>query len=116
MTRHQKINALIAIVGLIIIILVVEALRSGRATNVGGSLLAKLRKQGFVRVGFADEAPFAYIDSKTGKLTGESPSDLRYVMRKLGVPHLKGVLTNFGALIPGACDSLCSLFLILAET
>ncbi|MGC8540728.1 MAG: ectoine/hydroxyectoine ABC transporter substrate-binding protein EhuB [Phycisphaerae bacterium] len=101
MTRHQKINALIAIVGLIIIILVIEALRSDRATNVGGSLLAKLRKQGFVRVGFADEAPFAYIDSKTGKLTGESPSDLRYVMKKLGVPHLKGVLTNFGALIPG---------------
>lgn len=101
MTRHQRLNAMIAIVGLVIIIVVVEALRSDRTGKVGGSLLAKLRKQGFVRVGFADEAPFAYIDSKTGKLTGESPSDLRYVMKKLGVPHLKGVLTNFGSLIPG---------------
>ena len=101
MTRHQKLNAIIAIGGLIIIIVVVEALRFSTAGNVGGSLLAKLRKQGFVRVGFADEAPFAYIDSKTGKLTGESPADLRYVMKKLGVPHLKGVLTNFGSLIPG---------------
>ena len=101
MTRHQRLNAMIAIVGLVIIIVVVEALRSDRTDNVGGSLLAKLQKQGFVRVGFADEAPFAYIDSKTGKLTGESAADLRYVMKKLGVPHLKGVLTNFGSLIPG---------------
>ncbi len=101
MTRHQKLNAIIAMFGIIIVIVLVQTLRHGVKPRAAGGLLAKLRKQGYVRVGFADEAPFAYIDSKTGKLTGESPADLRYVMKKLGVPHLKGVLTNFGSLIPG---------------
>ena len=101
MTRHQKLNAIIAIIGIIVVIVLVQALRHGVTPRAAGGLLAKLRKQGYVRVGFADEAPFAYVDSKTGKLTGESPADLRYVMKKLGVPHLKGVLTNFGSLIPG---------------
>ena len=101
MTRQQKLNAIIATFGIVVTIVIVQILRHGANRARAGSLLAKLRKQGYVRVGFADEAPFAYIDSKTGKLTGESPTDLRYVMKKLGVPHLKGVLTNFGSLIPG---------------
>lgn len=64
------------------------------------SLLAKIKARGYITVGYADEAPFAYISSKTGKLTGESPTVLRAVMKKLGVSHVRGVLTNFGALIP----------------
>ncbi len=64
------------------------------------SLLAKIKARGYITVGYADEAPFAYIDPKTGKLTGESPTVLRAVMNKLGVKHIRGVLTNFGALIP----------------
>jgi len=64
------------------------------------SLLAKIKARGYITVGYADEAPFAYIDPKTGKLTGESPTVLRAVMNKLGVRHIHGVLTNFGSLIP----------------
>jgi polar amino acid transport system substrate-binding protein len=101
MTRQQKLNAVIAVFGIVATIVIVQILHHGVNRARAGSLLAQLRKQGYVRVGFADEAPYAYIDSNTGKLTGESPTDLRYVMKKLGVPHLKGVLTNFGSLIPG---------------
>ncbi len=76
---------------------------SGCQKHRGGkteSLLSRIRARGYVRVGFANEAPFAYIDSHTGKLTGESPTVLRAVMRRLGVRHVHGVLTTFGALIP----------------
>lgn len=63
--------------------------------------LERIRRTGVVRVGFANEAPFAYIDSKTGKLTGESPEIARDILKRLGVNRIEGVLTEFGSLIPG---------------
>ncbi len=62
--------------------------------------LDKLRSQGFIRVGFANEAPFSHA-TPAGKLTGESPSVFRHVMGRLGVKEIDGVLTEWGALIPG---------------
>ena len=53
-----------------------------------------------MRVGFANEAPYAYVDTKTGRLTGEAPELARLVFRQLGVPEIQGVLTEFGSLIP----------------
>jgi polar amino acid transport system substrate-binding protein len=64
------------------------------------STLAKIRREGFIRVGFANEAPFSYADS-SGRLTGESPAVFRHVMKELGVAQVDGVLTEWGALIPG---------------
>jgi len=62
--------------------------------------LERARSQGFVRVGFANEAPFGYADA-AGKLTGEAPEVLRVVLANLGIPEVDGVLTEFGSLIPG---------------
>jgi len=62
--------------------------------------LEKLREQGFIRVGFANEAPFAFATS-SGQLTGESPVVFRHIMDKLGIKTVDGVLTEWGALIPG---------------
>jgi polar amino acid transport system substrate-binding protein len=62
--------------------------------------LERIKKQGFIRVGFANEAPYAYATS-AGTLTGESPTVFRHVMEKLGVKEVDGVLTEWGALIPG---------------
>jgi len=66
----------------------------------GKDLLAGLKKNGIVRVGFANESPYGYADS-SGKLTGEAPEVARAVFKKLGVPKLEGVLTEFGSLIGG---------------
>ncbi len=66
----------------------------------GGDTLERIRNAGVVRVGFANEAPYAYIDSKTGRLTGEAPELARLMFRQLGVPEIEGVLTEFGSLIP----------------
>lgn len=66
----------------------------------GGDTLQRIRAAGVVRVGFANEAPFAYVDPRTGRLTGEAPELARLVFHQLGVPRIEGVLTEFGSLIP----------------
>jgi polar amino acid transport system substrate-binding protein len=77
--------------------------RSGELDSGGageGDTLQRIRAAGVVRVGFANEAPFAYVDTKTGRLTGEAPELARLIFRQLGVPEIQGVLTEFGSLIP----------------
>jgi len=74
---------------------------SSTAAESEMTTLDKIRKTGVVRVGFANEAPYAYVDSKTHRLTGESPEIARIILKRLGVGEVKGVLTEFGSLIPG---------------
>ncbi|HEX2527980.1 MAG TPA: ectoine/hydroxyectoine ABC transporter substrate-binding protein EhuB [Geminicoccus sp.] len=64
------------------------------------STLEEAREAGYIRVGFANEAPFGFA-TPDGKLTGESPEVVRAVMAKLGIKEIDGVLTEFGSLIPG---------------
>jgi polar amino acid transport system substrate-binding protein len=58
------------------------------------------KSQGFIRVGFANEAPFGFA-TPDGKLTGEAPEVAKAVLAKIGIPQVDGVLTEFGSLIPG---------------
>lgn len=67
----------------------------------GEGTLARVRREGTLRLGFANEAPFAYRDPKSGELTGEAPAVLRHLAKGLGARQVDGVLTEFGSLIPG---------------
>ncbi|WP_127358755.1 ectoine/hydroxyectoine ABC transporter substrate-binding protein EhuB [Actinacidiphila soli] len=72
----------------------------GTGAPTGDSdLLAKLRKQGYVRVGFAGEAPYGFKDGNT--LAGEAPTLHKEIFKALGVPELRPTLTDFSSLIPG---------------
>jgi polar amino acid transport system substrate-binding protein len=62
--------------------------------------LERAKADGFIRVGFANEAPFGYA-TPDGKLTGEAPEVAKAVLAKIGIPQVDGVLTEFGSLIPG---------------
>lgn len=62
--------------------------------------LERARRQGFIRVGFANEAPYGYA-TPDGKLTGESPEVAKAVLKRIGINEVDGVLTEFGSLIPG---------------
>lgn len=62
--------------------------------------LQRIKREEFVRVGFANEKPFAYA-TEEGKLTGEAPDIARAIFKNLGVAQMDGVLTEFGSLIPG---------------
>jgi polar amino acid transport system substrate-binding protein len=72
----------------------------GQASAQAQSTLEKIQEQGYIRIGFANEAPYAYATS-SGQLTGESPTVFKHVMSELGVNEVDGVLTEWGALIPG---------------
>lgn len=63
--------------------------------------LQRIQREGVVRIGYANEAPYAYVDEKTGRLTGEAPEIARVVLQQMGVERVEGVLTEFGSLIPG---------------
>src|SRR4051794_38461420 len=62
--------------------------------------LERVKRTGEIRIGFANEAPFGY-QTPDGKLTGEAPEVGKAVLKQLGVTKVEGVLTEFGALIPG---------------
>jgi len=64
------------------------------------STLEKAREAGFIRIGFANEAPYGYATAD-GKLTGEAPEVAKAVLAKMGITEVDGVLTEFGSLIPG---------------
>lgn len=64
------------------------------------STLEKVREQGYIKAAFADENPYGFLNDK-GELTGISPDVARVVLKEIGVPEMKGVLTKFSALIPG---------------
>lgn len=64
----------------------------------GTSTLDRAREDGFIRAGFANEAPYAFAEG--GRLTGAAPEVARRVLGELGVPELSPVLTEFDLLIP----------------
>lgn len=69
-------------------------------TEAAGGLLERAQEQGFLRVGFANEAPYGFAD-EAGNLTGEAPELARVILAELGIPEIEGSVTEFGSLIPG---------------
>ncbi|MEU9336870.1 ectoine/hydroxyectoine ABC transporter substrate-binding protein EhuB [Streptomyces sp. NPDC048290] len=61
--------------------------------------LAKLKKQGYVRVAYANEAPYGYEED--GQLKGEAPTLHREIFTALGVPELRPTFAEWDGLIPG---------------
>ncbi|MBC6460497.1 ectoine/hydroxyectoine ABC transporter substrate-binding protein EhuB [Actinomadura sp. HBU206391] len=66
----------------------------------GGGALDRARRQGYIQVGFANEAPYGYTDT-SGKLTGEAPELARVLFGELGIKDVRGVQLDFGGLIGG---------------
>lgn len=64
------------------------------------STLERIRAEGVVRIGFANEAPYAY-STPDGKLAGFMPATMEYIFSQIGDIRLEGVLTEFSGLIPG---------------
>jgi polar amino acid transport system substrate-binding protein len=62
--------------------------------------LARARQQGYITVGFANEKPFAY-KTPDGQVTGEAVETARAAFAAMGIKEVRGVLTEFGSLVPG---------------
>ncbi|MFO8036836.1 MAG: ectoine/hydroxyectoine ABC transporter substrate-binding protein EhuB [Anaerolineales bacterium] len=64
------------------------------------STFERAKREGVIRVAFANEAPYAYV-SEEGKLTGESVEVARAIFKNLGIEEMDGILTEWSGLIPG---------------
>lgn len=64
------------------------------------SALERIQRTGEIRIGYANEAPFAYTLAD-GRVTGESPEIARTIFAKMGINKVDAVLTEWGGLIPG---------------
>src|SRR5204863_7157667 len=62
--------------------------------------LERIKKDGVVRIGFANEAPWSFAKSD-GTIAGADYELAQLVFGRVGVPNLEGVITKFGSLIPG---------------
>lgn len=62
--------------------------------------LETARKEGYIRVGFANQVPYAYATDK-GILVGADADMAREIVKRLGIEQMDGVLTEFASLIPG---------------
>lgn len=108
-TRIEKIpswmpNNILLKLRILLIALSVSALfacGNSEQETANKNALERIQSTGVVRVGYANEAPYAYLDNTTGKVTGEAPEILRVIMQRLGVTQVEAVLTEFGSLIPG---------------
>lgn len=65
-----------------------------------GSTLERLREQGFVAVGLANEIPFGFVDDQ-GNPAGQSPAVAQAVFEELGVPEIQASSVSWDGLIPG---------------
>ncbi len=73
---------------------------TGGSSATGGSTLARAREQGYITVGFANEAPYGFAN-ESGEVTGEAPEVAKAVFAALGIAEVQGVVTTFSSLIPG---------------
>lgn len=69
------------------------------ACQDGGLTLDEVRARGFLRAGYTDEPPYAFVDS-SGEVTGESPGALRAAADSADVPEIRWVRLDFRELIP----------------
>lgn len=88
----------VTILGMLVVSFGVLVAGPSRSTT---SALAKIRRTGAVTIGIANEAPYGYLDTERGVVTGEAPELARLVFRRMGIDQVAVVTTDFGSLIPG---------------
>jgi polar amino acid transport system substrate-binding protein len=62
--------------------------------------LARIKTEGVVRIGFANEAPWSFANAD-GTIAGADYELASLIFSRIGAPNLEGVITKFGSLIPG---------------
>ena len=79
--------------------LLLVACGNGNQSADEGNRLEELKESGTVRVGFANEAPYAYEEN--GELKGAAVDIATAVFSELGIDNVQGELADFGQLITG---------------
>lgn len=74
--------------------------RSGEEAAEGASTLERIKEEGKVTVGVANERPYGYQTSD-GEVTGVAPEIAKAIFEDMGVETVESEVTEFGSLIPG---------------
>lgn len=69
-------------------------LKSANSDDVGSG---RYRRQGYLRVGYAVEAPYAFMEG--GRVTGAGPEEARLVAARLGIPEVRWHVGEFSSLL-----------------
>ena len=74
----------------------------GGASASGGAAntLELGKKQGYLRVGIANEPPYTQVGAD-GSVSGAEPDILHAVLKTMGVSEIQGIVTPYPAMIPG---------------
>jgi polar amino acid transport system substrate-binding protein len=80
--------------------LLVLILTAASASAQAEDALARIKNEGVVRIGFANEAPWSFANAD-GTIAGADYEFASLIFSRIGVPALEGVITKFGSLIPG---------------
>lgn len=62
--------------------------------------MEQAKKQGFLRVGIANEPPYTQVNAD-GTVTGAEPDVLKAVCKRLGIEEVQGIITPYESMIPG---------------
>ncbi|MGW0824155.1 ectoine/hydroxyectoine ABC transporter substrate-binding protein EhuB [Streptomyces sp. NPDC002845] len=95
LTRTTALGGLIAVPGL----LTACSKTDDGGGDSAGSALDQLAEQGYVRVAYANEAPYGYEED--GELKGEAPTLHREIFQALGIDELRPTFSEWDGLIPG---------------
>ncbi len=96
----------ISLTGILVLLILLAGLGvifwQATRTNVNDeNTLARIQRTGTIRIAFANEAPYGYLDTTTGEVTGEAPEIAKAILKKMGVDHVEPIVADFGSLIPG---------------
>lgn len=94
LTRTAAVGGVLTVPGLI-----TACSKTDTGSDSGAGKLDQLKKQGFVKVAYANEAPYGYEEG--GTLKGEAPTLHQEIFKALGVAELKPTFSEWDGLIPG---------------
>ena len=87
-------------------------------TSVPPGVASQLQHGGSLRVGFAVEAPYAYVDAQ-GQVTGEAPEIFRLMAQRLGIERIDWIRMDFASLLPelqlGRIDAIAAGMFVTPE-
>ena len=77
--------------------MVVGLAAAGTPSAHAESTLERIKAQGYLRMGFANENPFSYATPE-GELAGVDVEILKHILADMGIPEIDGGVTTFGGL------------------
>ncbi len=89
-----------ALIGGVLVLVLLGLLGTWWLSGRTDDALARLQRSGSVRIGYAVEPPYAWVDEQ-GRIQGEATELAQRVAQRLGAPRVEWVQTEFAQLIPG---------------